>query len=32
MVEAKFLSEPNLIELRNRISSTLDGNIEIGIW
>ena len=29
MVEAKFLSEPNLIELRNRISSTLDGNIEI---
>ena len=29
MVEAKFLSEPNLIELRNRISSSLDGNIEI---
>ena len=29
MVEAKFLSEPNLIESRNRISSTLDGNIEI---
>ncbi len=29
MVEAKFLSEPNLLELRNNVSSSIDGNIEI---
>ena len=29
MVEAKFLSEPNLLELRNNVSSFIDGNIEI---
>ena len=29
MVEAKFSSEPNLLDLRNKISSFLDGNIEI---
>ena len=29
MVEAKFLSEPSLLELRNNVSSFIDGNIEI---
>ena len=29
MVEAKFLSEPSLLELRNNVSSLIDGNIEI---
>ena len=29
MVEAKFLSEPSLLELRNNVSSFIEGNIEI---
>lgn len=29
MVEAKFLTEPSLLELRNNVSSFIDGNIEI---
>ncbi len=29
MVEAKFLSEPSLLDLRNNVSSFIDGNIEI---
>ena len=29
MVEAKFESAPNLLELRNKISTFIEGNIEI---
>ena len=29
MVDAKFLSEPSLLELRNNVSSFIEGNIEI---
>ena len=29
MIEAKFTSEPDLFELRNKILSLIDGNIEI---